>query len=130
MVLFDKRETRWSRDRSMANVLASAHQPDLPSLLIALTGNLHSELTGRGDSGPMGYQLGCLLPDSEILSLRLTHGGGTAWICTPEECGVVKLRGREATAGIEIEPGPTSNSWLGRFHIAEITASPPARDLE
>jgi hypothetical protein len=128
VVLFDERTTHWSRDRSMANVLARAYQRDALSFFVALTGNLHSDLTGEGDSGPMGYELRRLLQYGEIVSLRLTHGGGTAWVCTPEECGVVKLRGREATAGIELEPGPAPGSQVGSYHLGEITASPPARD--
>lgn len=136
VVLIDDPEADGGRDRFMAERLAERIGRFSEHLILALVGNVHNRLTvgTRFDPAyePMGWLLTQLRPDAGIDSLRITHGGGTAWVCTgtqASDCGVRELSGREGVAGIEMfgdvgEAAPFS----GRFHVEQVTASPPARD--
>ena len=111
----------------MANRLAGLIRKDSLALTIALIGNLHVGLeAGEDDAKPMGAEMRLLLRDTEIISLQLTHDGGTAWVCTPEECGVVEQGGEEGAPGVRLQTGPVHSSMIGSYHLGPIHASPPA----
>lgn len=123
------------RDLAMARRLNDivSHEPE--HLVVVLTGNIHNRLS-RGirwdaDYEPMGYRLVRSNPPVEILSLELTHSGGTAWVCTggsSEDCGVRKLQGADdVPLGIELFIEPTGRPFSGRYHLGKITASLPGR---
>jgi hypothetical protein len=112
----------------MADRLAGEIDRRPDDLLIVLTGNLHNRLV-PGRSEPMGYHLVLLRPQAEVLALNLTYGGGTAWVCTRDGCGVRGMGGEEGTRlGIEIDPNAAEGPYSGRLHVGTVTASPPARE--
>ena len=112
----------------MANALRIETDRRPEDLFIVLTGNLHNRLI-EGRFQPMGYFLRLQSPDPEINSLNITYGGGTAWVCTPDGCGVQRLGGEEGIAeGVDLYPPSPEKAYSGRLHVARITASRPARD--
>lgn len=122
------------RDSFMANRLVTAHSEWQPAFTIALTGNIHNRLiTGSHfdpDYQPMGYDVWLQSPEFEVFALDLAHSGGTAWICSAQTgCGVVPLSGHASDPGVELFPAKPSEPYSGRFHVGEITASLPAKDL-
>lgn len=126
VILIDDPASR-DRDRAMADVLAVAIGQRPEDLYIVLTGNLHNRLV-PGRTEPMGYQLSRLELENEIVALEITHGGGTAWVCTSDGCGVLSLRGREGEPGVQLYAAPDASAYTGRLHVGSVTASPPARD--
>jgi hypothetical protein len=126
VILIDDPGSVLGRDRTMANLLAAEIDRRPEDLFVVLTGNLHSQLI-PGRSEPMGYHLRQMRPESEIISLNITHGGGTAWVCTNDGCGVLTLRGEDGIGqGVELYPQSMENAYTGRLHVRKITASPPA----
>lgn len=122
------------RDRAMAERLLRARERAPGRLFVVLTGNLHNRLT-RGTSWdeeyePMGLHLARALPEEALVSLELTHAGGGAWVCqggAPEDCGVVRVSGREALgAGVVLHAAASGVPVDGEIHLGPITASPPA----
>ncbi len=81
----------------------------------------------------MGYLLESLLgSETELVSLRITGSGGSAWICTGSEatdCGVRELEGQDdLPMGIELFADSRDAAFSGRLHVGPITALPPAKN--
>ena len=144
VILIDRPSKGRGRDRFMAEQLAH-HITGAPDrMVIALTGNLHNRLTvgTRFDENyePMGFLLTSMRPERRIISLRITHGGGSAWVCTGSEtsdCGPRELDGREGSPksslrpfrdspGLELLPDTDGGPFSGHLYVERITASPPA----
>jgi hypothetical protein len=118
------------RDRFMASRVAATFRKRPDAVFIVLTGNIHNRLTigtrFDADYEPMGFHVRELLPDTDVLSLRITHSGGAAWVCAPE-CGVRELEGRPGTMGVELR-APDDGAYTGQLHVGPIHASLPAKD--
>jgi hypothetical protein len=136
VMAIDDPEASEGRDAFMAQRLANATERSPESVFFVLTGNVHNRLTSgirwNPDYEPMGYRLQRLRPETEIVSLRITHGGGTAWVCTGSDvrdCGPRELDAQESsTPGIELFSNPGDRPFSGRYYVGPITASPPARE--
>jgi hypothetical protein len=130
VVVLDNPIAPQGRDLFMAQWLKLVIADAPGRLLVTLTGNLHSRLTPFDDErAPMGYLLARSSPELDVISLQITHAGGTAWVCTPGDgCGVARLRG-DATpnSGIELFDETTEDGYSGRYHVGRIAASPPAK---
>ncbi len=132
VAVFDKRSSEplagALRERRMAeNLAAIVSRADANTVVLALTGNLHSRVERGAPWDPnfesMTYQLKSLNP----LSLALSHKGGTAWVCAPE-CGVRAMRANEREfekkkVGVYLDPGTQKHD--GVFFVGGISASPP-----
>lgn len=137
VLLIDDPNAANGRDRFMAERLADRIASSPERMVIALTGNLHNRLSlgtpFDPSHEPMGLLLTRLRPHASIISLEMTHGGGSAWICTgsdTSDCGERELHGRgDAPPGIELHDDRDDEPFSGRFHLERITASPPARGL-
>jgi hypothetical protein len=123
------------RERQMAERLERALQAAATDLFVVLTGNLHSRLI-RGtrwdpQHRPMGYLLAQWMPERRIISLAISHAGGTVWICTSSksvDCGGVAVTG----GGM----GPRNSiQWVGElsetghhgvYFVGQVSFSPPA----
>ncbi len=120
------------RERAMARHLAGVIDESPHAMLIVLTGNRHSRITrggpGSADYEPMAYVLRQRLPGTDLISLDVGHGGGTAWICAPS-CGITGLAGHhgERQWAIEIDDASRPAGHHGWYHVGRITASKPAR---
>lgn len=134
VITIDDPEAHEGRDAFMAKRLADAIAGSHDHVFFVLTGNVHNRLTPGvrwdPDYEPMGYLLDRLRPETDLVSLRLTHGGGTAWVCTGREvgdCGTRELDSQETSpAGIELFANPNGEPFSGRYHVGAIDASPPA----
>jgi len=124
-----------SRDHAMAQRILAARSATPEALIIALTGNLHNRLT-RGtrwnpDHEPMGLFIAREVPAADLVSLEMTYGSGSAWICQGSQaadCGVAELGGRPAGGdGIVLQRDASDPSVSGSLYLGPITASPPAK---
>ncbi len=132
VVLLDDPSVPTRRDRAMTDrLLAAVADPE--GFLVSLTGNLHNRLTkgSQWDAAyePMGYLLKRELTGRRLISLDLTHEGGSAWICTGSssgDCGTIRLQGKVGPVGIQINPVSQAGPFSGYYHLGAVTASPPA----
>lgn len=123
-----------NRDRLMADTLGGHVKRSAGGLLIALTGNIHSRLAPGTRWDPEYEPMGLLLlradPELRVIALNVAHAGGTAWMCTPEECGAQRLRARVGedrelfTVALSEELQPDGHH--GTYYVGEVHASPPA----
>lgn len=123
-------------ERSMAAKVWEANEEFEADLLIVLAGLTHSRVI-RGseldpDYEPMGYILSQWNPQWRLLSLALSHSGGTAWMCTTRN--VVDCRAVPVTGGgwgdpssIYIYGEVAETGHHGLYFVGDISHSPPAR---
>jgi uncharacterized protein (TIGR03067 family) len=120
-----------ARERAMAANLASSIEASPEAMHIVLTGDAHSRITKGSrrspDYEPMGYLLSRTIDVERLISLNVSHGGGSAWICAPD-CGVALLGGRgpERRWTIEIDEATRPAGHHGWYGVGTIAASPPA----
>lgn len=123
------------RERQMADNLARlAHEPD-SDLVIALTGLLQSRLV-KGtrwdpEQEPLGYLLRRGYPDRRLVSLAVSHSGGTAWVCTSThvvDCRPLLLTGSGGgTANsVYLVGDVAATGYHGVYFVGELSYSPPA----
>jgi hypothetical protein len=124
-------------EAAQAENIAMASRARPYDRVLVLVGNLHAMKQpyniGRGPFEPMASKLEAYGP---VVSLRMRHGGGTAWNCQ-RDCGVHKAK---AIGSFEREPfvmlqgrskrRETANDWLdayfdGFYWVGPISASPP-----
>jgi hypothetical protein len=119
-------ETR--RDRLIAERLQTISQR---STTLALTGNVHAELTARPDA-PIGFipAAAIIAAETPLLSLIGRHAGGESW-CTLLIDGHPESRAHPVTGAdrgpspfIHIDPTPEPRR--GTAYVGRITPSPPA----
>lgn len=129
VLLIDNPAAGGRRDGEMADRILQVAMAEPERFIVSLTGNIHI-WTGRG-SARMGDHLLRALGDDRVVSLGLTHSGGTAWICEATAgCGPLGLRGQgEGEARrITLDADSGGDHFTGSFHVGAITASPPARE--
>ncbi len=131
VIALDGSDDTHGRDWFMAQRLIAALPDAQQTFTVALTGNNHNRLTigTHFDPAyePMGYVVWLHRPENEVISLEITHSGGTAWVDVGgERPGVVKLSGEEAALGVELYSNSTDEPYTGRCHVGAITASLPA----
>lgn len=124
-------------EAAQAENIAMAARAGSYDRTLVLVGNLHamkqSYNIGRGPFDPMASRLKVY---GSVVSLRMRHGGGTAWNCQVD-CGVHKAK---AIGSFEREPfvtlhgrskrRETANDWLdayfdGFYWVGPISASHP-----
>lgn len=118
------------RDLFMARWLKFAVEDDPQRFFVALTGNAHSRTAALNNTYfPMGYRLTQLLPEKHIVSLQVTYGSGSAWMCTPGGCGVQQLMGDDSgQLGIDLYTETNEDGVAGTLYVGDINASLPAKD--
>ena len=131
VILLDEPADFARRDEWMARRLLAAVANSPKSFFIALTGNLHNQTAAR--SGRMGERVSGALGKERVVSLKMNHAGGSAWICEATQgCGSLELGDREAEpkGRVTLFPTPDSRGYDGFFAVGTLSASPPARDLD
>jgi uncharacterized protein (TIGR03067 family) len=134
VVLFDASGAKGGqqRERDMARNLAAAAADASRSILIVLTGNMHSRVTKGtardSEYEPMGYLLAQEVSVERLVALNVAHAGGSAWICAPD-CGPSSLGGEHGPTGwrVEIDDQTRPSGHQGWYHVGTITASVPSR---
>lgn len=137
VVIIDDPQAPEGRDAYMAHRLRDVRAAAEQNLILVLTGNLHNRLVigtrWNPQYEPMGYLLEKLLgSETELVSLRITHSGRSAWVCTGSaatDCGVRELDGKDdLPMGIELFADSEHAAFSGRLHVGPISASPPAKN--
>jgi hypothetical protein len=121
-----------SRDLAMAQRVRDERQvAAAEEILIIHTGNVHARLQKGApwdaQFEPMTWDLHKTFPD--LVSLDVSHAGGTAWVCTgatAADCGPRNLTGSGSVDGDGIELFAQPDNFHGRYQVGKITASPPA----
>ncbi len=138
LVAFDLRQysSGQERDRAMAERLREAITASPEDVHLVLTGNIHSR-TKKGtrwdpDFEPMSSLLAPHVP--ELVTLNVSHTGGTAWLCIAGEagCGIRKVgaRVRGSEDGISVFEQPDAEGHHGYYNVGGLTGSSPAVDEE
>lgn len=139
VMAIDHPTSRLGRDAFMASRLRAriARHPD--EVIVVLTGNLHNRLTVGTRFAPELEPMGYLLSQSaaiarRLVSLRLSHRGGAAWICTGSDvsdCGERELDARaRSPLGVSLFPNRDEDrSFSGEYQLGRVTASAPAKGV-
>ena len=123
-------------ERPMAVAVWEAIEELDADLFIALTGLAHNRmipgLETDPDYKPMGFRLSQWNPEWRLLSLALSHSGGTAWMCTTQhenDCLAVPITGGGwgEPNSIYIYGEVAETSYDGFYYVGSISHSPPAR---
>ena len=119
-----------SSDEIMADNLRAAMQRDPEGRLVVLVGNSHAARSRDPASGSAPPPMAHYLREEKLLTLNMSHTGGTFWGCytaKPEECGI-KVAGRNGDHDIakRIFVIQADHQYDGVYHLGNISASPPA----
>lgn len=123
-------------ERPMAVAVWEAIKELDADLFIALTGLAHNRmipgLETDPDYKPMGFRLSQWNPEWRLLSLALSHSGGTAWMCTTQhenDCLAVPITGGGwgEPNSIYIYGEVAETGYDGFYYVGNISHSPPAR---
>ena len=123
-------------ERPMAVTVWEAIEEHEADLFIVLAGLTHARVIPGSeldpDYKPMGYILSQWNPEWRLLSLALSHSGGTAWMCTTRseiDCRAVPVTGggwgEPNSVYIYGEVAETGHDGL--YFVGDISHSPPAR---
>ncbi len=126
-VVFLDVEGAKNRDKIMADRLLEDVKSYPNNFFIALTGNLHN-IVSNG-SGRMGSYMVEAIGKDQVVSLKQSYQGGTAWIClTGGICGPVDLKGKGGNQfGIFLNE--KNSKYDGTLEMDSIHVSFPAREL-
>jgi hypothetical protein len=130
--------SRGDRDAGMARTLIRSvpTKEAARSITLILAGNRHAR---TDNPGTMAWHLRQAFPT--LVSLNLTHAGGSTWTCTfdmasatrPGErprvvCGVNAVGGSDRGAQRFVDRGGTRSTpgYDGIFYVGKVSASPPA----
>lgn len=121
--------TATERDRAMADAVESAVRPDRAALV--LVGSVHALLSEPPFEIEPGFEpMAMLLLERgvDLVSLRGAYGGGEAWNCTADSCGVHTSPGEDRGDEVRTEVGDEpSDGHHGFLYVPRITAADPAR---
>jgi hypothetical protein len=114
----------------MATRIREAFDAGPTSLVLTLTGNVHSMKTRPGwFPAEVPSPIPTYLKDLDPVTFDLTSTGGTAWTCR-EECGPHSEPVRPGTAELVVAASAMGDAYTGQINIGKTTASPPAADAE
>lgn len=125
VVAFDAEVSPSEREAAMAAQLAAARRRRPDAVFLVVTGDLHAMRTPTPDFQPMAARFQSLVGPSRVLSLRMVHAGGSAWICT-EECGPHQLESQRHVARSVNLFEDARGGFDGEFSVGSLHASPPA----
>lgn len=128
VILLDKPQDFARRDQEMADRLLSAVEASPENFFVTLTGNLHNRTAP--ESGRMGARVVEKLGRARVVSLNVSHTGGSAWICEATAgCGPLELggRGEGSAPSIQLFEEPDPRGYQGSYFVGAISASPPAK---
>jgi hypothetical protein len=123
-------------ERPMAVAVWEAIEEVEVDLFIVLAGLTHTRVIPGSeldpDYKPMGYILAQWNPEWRLLSLALSHSGGTAWMCTTRneiDCRAVPVTGGGwgEPNSIYIYGDLAETGYDGLYFVGDISHSPPAR---
>jgi hypothetical protein len=123
----DQPGTDLERNQAIAQGIKRYRQQHPQTSIIALMGNYHARQDSVDFDGVQTDLSGKLLAEFNPVSIVITHSVGSIWACMPE-CGV-----HQTPRLAPRQPGLSSSvSYPGynySYHIATLTASPPALAL-
>lgn len=123
-------------ERPMAVAVWEAIEEIDADLFIVLTGLAHNRMIPGSETDsdykPMGFRLSQWNPEWRLLSLALSHSGGTAWMCTTQhenDCLAVPITGGGwgEPNSIYIYGEVAETGYDGFYYVGNISHSPPAR---
>ena len=127
------RNANETRDQTMANNLRAISSKNSDSLILVLTGNIHSR-KNRGtpwnsEAEPMAF----LLRDLPLISLNVAYDEGAAWVCSGVgKCGPHSFKGTAHIFNVTSKsPMIAMDSRIeghdGYFYVGKLAASTPVK---
>lgn len=117
-------------DESYAAAVLDSWNGQHDETMIVLVGNIHAAKAELGYM-PNVKPMGMLLPQDSVVSFKIQHAGGTAWVSGPQGTGPVDY-GRDLTITPQIKDQPEMGMsqmlephYDGYFYIGSISASAP-----
>jgi hypothetical protein len=117
-------------DEKMATRIREEFNARPTSLILTLTGNVHSMKT-RPEWFPaqVPSPVPTHLKDLDVLTFDLTSTGGSAWSCK-SVCAPHSQAARPGPEEFVVSPSGMSDAYTGQINVGKTTASPPAADAE
>jgi hypothetical protein len=117
-------------DEKMAARIREAFNAGPTSLILTLTGNVHSMKT-RPEWLPaeVPSPIPTYLKDLDPVTFDLSSTGGSAWNCR-NECGPHSEAVRSGPAEFVVTASGMGGAYTGQINIGKTTASPPAASAE
>lgn len=117
-------------DEKMATRIREEFNAGPTSLILTLTGNVHSMKT-RPEWLPaqVPSPIPTYLKDLDPVTFNLTSTGGSAWNCR-QDCGPHSEPARSGPDRFVVTASGMGDAYTGQINIGTTTASPPAADAE
>jgi hypothetical protein len=117
-------------DEKMAARIREAFNAGSTSLILTLTGNVHSMKTRPAwFPAEVPSPIPTYLKDLDPVTFDLTSTGGSAWSCR-NECGPHAEAVRSGPDEFVVAASGMGDAYTGQINIGKTTASPPAADAE
>jgi hypothetical protein len=117
-------------DEKMATRIREEFNAGPTSLILTLTGNVHSMKTKpEWFPAEVPSPIPTYLKDLDPVTFDLTSTGGSAWSCR-EECGPHSEAVRSGPDRFVVTASAMGDAYIGQINIGKTTASPPAADAE
>lgn len=119
------------RDAQMAEAIAKAlnEQPEATALVLA--GNFHTRVQPGAPWDPDLHFMGFLLGEFKPYSIEIMGISGSNWSCTgrtTDTCMARDMPANELQAGLQLGDEINARGHLGHWWLAQVSASPPARE--
>lgn len=129
----DKTSTDTERDAQMAESLRTAlnEQPEARALVLA--GNFHTRVQEGAPWDPEHRFMGFLLSDFLPYSIEIMGVAGSNWTCTgrtTDTCIARDMPANELQPELALGDEVNDRGHHGHWWLAQVTASPPARDSQ
>jgi hypothetical protein len=117
-------------DEKMATRIREEFNARPTSLILTLTGNVHSMKT-RPEWLPaqVPSPIPTHLKDLDLVTFDLSSTGGSAWTCR-NECGPHSEAVRAGPNEFVVTASAMGDAYTGQINVGKTTASPPATDAE
>ena len=127
----DKPGTDAERDAQMAEALRTVlnQRPEVRALVLA--GNFHTRIQEGAPWDPDHRFMGFLLSEFRPYSIEIMGVSGSSWTCTgrtTDTCMARDMPANELQAGLQLGDEINARGHLGHWWLAQVSASPPARD--
>ncbi len=111
----------------MAETLLDAEAGGDFDLTVVLTGSVHARASRVTENGLLPFvPMAANLPEESTIRLVAINGGGEAWYCQGNGCGVRQWEGSHEGEDVRIAlDDALSRGFDGIFAVGKVTASPP-----
>ena len=129
----DKKGADTERDVQMAQTLRAALNEQAEARALVLAGNFHTRVQEGAPWDSEHRFMGFLLGEFQPYSIEIMGVAGSAWTCTgrtTDTCIARDTPANDLKPGLQLGDAINDRGHHGHWWLAQITASPPARELQ